>query len=469
MSPFAAWSFPPDREEPTRVSLSSGEGEELSFRHPVLSEEEMRDLCRDLRGAREEVLLERSLDSLVESLGAVGERFLEPSDPLRQEAMELVRENAGLSSAMSWEVIQGMARDWTRERIRRLVEAEFPDPAVLDGFRPAPGGGKTRALGPGLVVHVGAGNVPGVAVSSLIRALVVKSPILVKPGRTDAVLPVLFARTLGEADPELARALAVLYWHGGEGMAEEAALGAADHVVVHGGDETVRAIRERLPPTTRLTAYHHRVSFAAIGRGALESEEGAMEVAREAAWATAVFDQRGCVSPHLFYVEEEGEVDPREWARLLARGLREVEEELPAGPLLPDEASAVQQVRGAAELRQAAGEGVELHGAEELAWTVIFDPDPGFQASCLGRLVRVKPIPDLLELAPGLADVGPVLQTVGLAGAGDRTEEVAETLARAGASRVTPLDQVPWPPPWWHHDGSGPLRVLVRWIDVEDG
>lgn len=469
MSAFAAWALPPGSDEPSRIALSSGEEDEFSFRHPVLSEEEMRGLCAALRRSRDEVLLARSVDSLVERLGAVGERFLEPSDPLRREAMELVRENAGLSPAMSWEVVRGMARDWTRERIGELVRAEFPDPGVLDGFRSAPGGGRTRAMGPRLIVHVGAGTVPGVSVTSLLRALLVKTPVLVKPGRSDAVLPVLFARALADDDPELARALAVVYWPGGEGMAEEVALGQADHVVVHGGDDTVQAVRERLPPTTRLTAYHHRVSFGAVGREALVGEETAVETARSAARAVAVFDQRGCVSPHLFYVEEGGSVAPRRWAALLAEALDEIEEELPAGPLLPEEASAVQQVRGAAEMRAAAGEEVEMHAGEDLAWTVIFEPTSEFQASCLGRLVRVEPIPDLLEIAGRLEGLGSVLQTVGLAGAGARAEAVAEALARAGVSRVAPLESVPWPPPWWHHDGVGPLGALARWIDVEDG
>ena len=44
-----------------------------------------------------------------------------------------------------------------------------------------------------------------------------------------------------------------------------------------------------------------------------------------------------------------------------------------------------------------------------------------------------------------------------------------EDMARLGVSRIAPMEKVPWPPSWWHHDGSGPLRDLVRWTDLESG
>jgi hypothetical protein len=44
---------------------------------------------------------------------------------------------------------------------------------------------------------------------------------------------------------------------------------------------------------------------------------------------------------------------------------------------------------------------------------------------------------------------------------------VAEALARVGVTRVTAFSEVPFPPPWWHHDGVGPLGALVRWVDLD--
>jgi hypothetical protein len=127
-------------------------------------------------------------------LGRVGRRFLDPEDPLRREAEARIAVEAGYSEAMARTVTEGMARDWTEERLRTLVRADFPDPEVLDRFGPGPEGSRIRALGPDLAFHVGAGSVPGVTATSLIRSLLVKSPVLVKPGAGDRALPELFLR-----------------------------------------------------------------------------------------------------------------------------------------------------------------------------------------------------------------------------------------------------------------------------------
>jgi hypothetical protein len=111
---------------------------------------------------------------------------------------------------------------------------------------------------------------------------------------------------------------------------------------------------------------------------------------------------------------------------------------------------------------------VELHtSAEGTAWTVIYDPDPAFCASCLNRVVRVKPVPRLESVPALVASIGSFLQTVGVAAESARVLWLASALGRLGASRIAPLGQMAWPPPSWHHDGHPPLRGMVRWCDVE--
>jgi len=56
---------------------------------------------------------------------------------------------------------------------------------------------------------------------------------------------------------------------------------------------------------------------------------------------------------------------------------------------------------------------------------------------------------------------------VGVAGIGDRLEGLGRVLAELGVSRIVPLESVPFGSPCWDHDGGGPLRDLVRWVDLE--
>jgi hypothetical protein len=427
------------------------------------------ELFELLRREGESALTSFSVRRVVDVVDRVAGRFLDPADELRVRALDTMGGFAGFSAPMSEVVLDGMARSWMREGLWDLLRSEFPDPEVLDGFRPGPAGDETRALGFPLAFHLGAGTVPGVATTSMIRSLLVKSAVILKPGLGDIPLPVLFAHGLEEEDPGLARCVAVLYWPVDESDRTETVLRETDVAVVYGNDETVEWVQRRIPPQTPLRAYRHRMGFGLVGREALEGPSAAVASARSAALSVALFDQRGCVSPHAFLVETGGGVSPEEWTVLLGDALREVEATLPSGDLSLEDGVAVQQVRGDAELAEGLGEGTVHHGGEGAPWTVLYVPGGVMEPSCLNRTVRVLPLKGLGEALQILEGWSPYLQTVGVSGLGDRLPELADGLARLGVSRITKLVGMPWPRPWWHHDGTGPLRDLVRWTDWEGG
>jgi hypothetical protein len=419
-------------------------------------------LLADLRAARAK-LLDTPAREIAARLGAVGERFLADAHPLRLQALARLPASAGITPDMAAAVVDGMARDWTAERLLALLDAELGGGAPLDGFV-AGDHGSVRALGPELALHILSGSVPGVSVTSMIRSLLVKSAVLLKPGHGDEVLPELFHRELQSAAPEIAAAAAVVYWQGGGGSAiETAALAEADLVVVYGGDETVSSVRARVPATSPVIAYPHRVSFGVVrAPGPTSSHEIALAAAR----SVAMFDQRGCVSPHLFYVlGSVGDAAP--FAEALSLALAEVERELPSAPPDASLASALQQLRGTAELRSAGGEGRIWSGGRS-TWTVLHEENPTFVPSCLGRVVRVKAASSTETILEAVRPFRRHLQTVGVAGLEDAARtELAEGLSRLGSVRIASLAGAPWPPPWWHHDGMGPLAALVRWSDLE--
>jgi hypothetical protein len=67
-----------------------------------------------------------------------------------------------------------------------------------------------------------------------------------------------------------------------------------------------------------------------------------------------------------------------------------------------------------------------------------------------------------------VSPLGRHLQTASLTGCAGRLERLAAELVDVGVSRITGFDATPFPAPWWHHDGQGPLRALVRWADLEE-
>ena len=430
--------------------------------------EEIQALVSRLREEGGPTLARLPVDRIMGAIDTVTRRFRDPMNPLRLEALGAIQAQAGYSLAMANRVLDGMARDWTRHRLESLLKAEFPDPGVLDGFRPGPAGGRVRARGYPLIFHLGAGSVPGVTTTSLIRGLLVKSASLIRPGRGDQALPALFARALQAVDPEVGGSLAVAYWPEPQGEQTLKALGEADLVVVYGSDNTLTWVRARIPPTTVLKGYRHRLGVAVVGREALRGDGPAASSARNGAEAVALFDQRGCVSPHVFLVEEGGEVPPEAWARFLAEALGALEKSLPSGPLSTEDGATLQSRRGQAEVEESLGRGFVLHGGGTAPWTVHFTPEGIPAASCLNRVVQVIPVGELGDVPAFLAPWRRHLQTVGVAGVGPGREDAfLEAMAALGVSRVASLESVPWPPAWWHHDGTGPLRALVRWTDRE--
>jgi len=429
-------------------------------------------------------------------LGRAGERFLDPADPLRREAEARLPSDADLTPRGVRQVIEGMARDWTAERLAGAVRADFPDPDVLDGFRPGIRGERIRVVAPRLLVQVGAGNVPGTGATALLRGLLVGAPTLLKPGTGDRVLPELLARAIQEESPELGEGLAVVNWTGGAGGdLERMALARAERVVVYGGEEAVVGVRAATGPLTPLVVYGPRVSAGLVLRDAA----GSGTVVAHAAAAAAAYAQRGCVSPHLVWVQEGGARTPEAWAEALALALAaEVvgdrdgpdAETGPGAEPGPGEAdhdapragapSASLETRGrmralrdAAEFSAAAGAGDRVFGGPGAGWMVLYEPgapDGGarpFEPSCLGRTVRVRPLPDPEGLGEILEPVRHLIQGIALEGSEPGRTTTAMILARSGVTRVTTFRDQPWPPAWWKHDGEGPLRALVRWATLE--
>ncbi|HEY7678368.1 MAG TPA: acyl-CoA reductase, partial [Candidatus Methylomirabilis sp.] len=371
----------------------------------------------------------------------------------------------GYSPPTIREGLSALLHGLRRESLLQCLTAEFGDPASLDAFRPLRGTGLlTRAFGPRLAVHVFSGNVPGLPVWSLTCGLLVKAANLGKTASGEPLLPALFAASLAEVDPDLARCLAILYWPGGAEDLEAAAFGRAGAVIAYGSDEALRSLRARVPAAARFLAYSHRLSFGVIAREVLTAA-GAAEVAARAAVDVATFDQQGCVSPHVFYVETGGEVSPRDLAAALAAALQEVERRLPRGRVPLGASAAIQALRDMADLR-----GAEVWASPGgTAWTVIFEEDATFAPSCLNRTVRVKPVADLADLPPLLAPLGNALQTAGVAAPPERLPALAARLGRLGVTRLCPLGQMPYPAFAWHHDGRGNLLDLVRFTDIEPG
>lgn len=427
------------------------------------------EACQTLKRNREQYLANRSLQSMVNLLAGLADNWLEPDFPFRKFAMERAADT-GFSRATLERGLDNFFKQLTRENFRALIAQELGDATDASAGKleagVAPKGRFWR--GPEFQVHIGAGNIPNPAITSLIFALLTRSAQFLKCASSSSFLPRLFAHSIYDADPKLGACLEIAEWRGGRTDLENALFAEADCVTATGSDETLDSIRAKVPGRVRFLGYGHRVSFGLVAGESLFGARTA-KVVSAAADDVVAWNQLGCLSPHVIYVQPGGDVSPEQFAQLLADELTRREAIEPRGEITPEESAAIASRRAIYEIRAAHSPASTRHWRSEgsTAWTVIFEADPRFQLSCLNRFIYVKPVSDIKALLESADPVRGKVSTIGIAAPEEVIPGLAAQLAHWGATRICPLGQMQNPPLTWRHDGRPPLGDLVTWTDLE--
>jgi hypothetical protein len=297
--------------------------------------------------------------------------------------------------------------------------------------------------------------------------LLVRSAQFIKCPSGASFIPRMFAHSLYTLQPKLASCVEVAEWKGGNELLEAPLFKDADCVTATGSDETLDAIFKRLSPRSRFQRYGHKLSFSYVARESL-AKIAAQKTAAAAAEDIVAWNQLGCLSPHVIYVETGGSIAPDAFAELLVKELSARETAEPRGTLDAATSAAIAARRMFYEVRASADEKTRLwKSADSTAWTVVSEEDPEFQVSCLNRFVFVKAVADVPALLTAVARIQGQVSTIGLSAPIHRAHEIATAFARWGVSRVCPVGKMQDPPLTWRHDGRPSLADLVTWTDLE--
>jgi hypothetical protein len=428
------------------------------------------EACQTLKRNGEQFLEGRTTESIIRVLDRLGRDWLSADFPFRQRVLQASPAETGFSAEVLAAGLDQFFQQWTVENLEALLRQELGHARRLDDFlheeEEAHAGRWAMAQGPRLLAHIAPGNIPAPVLMEIALGLLAHSAQFVKCASGQLLVPRMFAHSLYEADPKLGACLEIASWKGGAESLESALFAEADCIVATGSDETLAAIRQKLPPAARFIGHGEKVSFGYVTGEALERQSHAV-VERAAADVTA-WNQRGCLSPHVIYVEDSGSGGGEDFANLLAGKLEALEKTHPRGALSAGDAAAIATRRAFYEVRAAhSPETMMWASRESTAWTVILENDPRFQISCQNRFIYVKVVPDLTQALQGADPVRENISTVGLACAPAQTPELARRLARWGAKRICLLGRMQHPPLGWRHDGRPPLGDLVTWIDWE--
>ena len=438
----------------------------------VLSPTMITEACQTLKRNRAQYLAQRSTDSLIRVLCGVAEAWLNPDNAFHRLALEFGPEKTGFARTTLQKGLDNFFRQLTPARFQALLTQELGDAVSISGEAVFQGhtAHATRHIwtGPEFLVHIAAGNIPNPALMSMVLGLLTRSAQFVKCAHGAEFLPRLFAHSLYETDPKLGACLEIAGWRGGHAEMEAALFAEADCVTATGSDETLASIRARLPVKTRFLGYGHQVSFGFVTHEILTGSYAGKIVSR-AADDVVAWNQLGCLSPHVIYVQTGGEASPERFAEMLADELERREQTEPRGQLPAEHAAAIASRRDVYEVRAAHSPETTRHWCSKnsTAWTVVYESDARFQLSCLNRFIYVKPVRDLAEALQYAETVRGQVSTVGLGVPEHRMEELATLLARWGVTRVCPLGVMQNPPLTWRHDGRPALGDLITWTDME--
>jgi hypothetical protein len=387
-------------------------------------------------------LQRRSSESILATLDNVVQEWLRPGSPWMRRAQEILPAATGFSDAMIQHALPFQMAPIRAPHLRSLLDEEIGEKAFrID---------RPNEI-PNLIVHVLPGNLPGLAAIPVALSLSLRSAALVKAASGDRVFPTLWAQSISEVDAELGACVAVSYWTGGDHRCEEVAFAAADLVVASGDDRSVDDARRRCP--TRFIGHGHRISFAVVTRESVADAPLADEAAEGLGLDVALWDQRGCLSPQVCFLEGTFEEAGR-FAMRLADAFDRHARLLPPRKLSVEEQIAVRRFRDEAEWENISGRRCDLFRPNEsLDWSITVEAEPIFRPTPLCRSLRILPLRDIAEIDDALQPARPFLQGAGLACPTSRQEVIVHLLTRAGVSRISPLGEMQKPPLNWRQGG----------------
>ena len=351
---------------------------------------------------------------------------------------------------------------------------------------------------PYFVLGYGAGNVPGTALLIVLLAqsttLIGQPPpaVLARNSRREALFTPLVLDAIEDIDPELVAASAVLVWDYDDPHLQGQLIESSELVIAAAGDEAINHIGTLIEETNKTRdrkshiRYHHhghKVSFSAISREVLKrgltTLNGAQRlidvIALLAGLDSIYWDQYGCLSSRVHFIEraQQGHYSPEEYAETLHSQLSVLSEFLPRGSaprrLLKDSFDRYKLIEGSGQVR--------VFSEYEDDFLLVVDKRPQDRQSfystvnsCMGRVIIVRPVNDLLEVPQQYLKMIPPanLQSLSVAigtetgSLDERSLQFIDACAGRGVTAIRSLGRAAFPQLAYSWDGLIPLDLVGK-------
>jgi long-chain-fatty-acyl-CoA reductase len=399
-----------------------------------------------------ESLHKLSINDIISFYSKVGELWGLPQNEKREELVDLTSRVTGYSKEMVELGMKQICGILTKEYLEATLQSDLGDKRLMDEW-------VTRAESVvhcqprGKMLHILAGNVPAVAITSIVRGSLTKNANIIKMSDRDVITASYFAQSFHDVDPEhpVTKTTSVLYWpHTNHEIFGEI-ISLVNAVSVWGEYEAIHETRKNTPQGVELLEFGPRRGLQLIGEDAFQDLEKAT---KNAAHDLTFYDQEACFSPQIAFVEGDAE----RYAESLAKSLEEENARLPKGYSDPKFHANITNARIYSKFR-----GHKVHSSAKTEWTIILaNKMEDFPTHPLGRTIFIIPVRDLAE---SIKHIGPETQVVAIEPY-SRAADLKERLTLKGVDRITRLGKMGYFALGSPQEGMYPLSRVVRWVKM---
>ena len=431
----------------------------------------LQEACRQIKRNRIQYLRDTPTEDIVSIISGISENWTDDLYPFRKRALDEGPSKTGFSRSSIAHGLDQFFTKITEENLLNLIAQELGDSRRLDSPLGTPEeraeNRSSMARGPELITIITAGSPPCPTIMTMIHGLIVGSAQFIKCADKGGFIPRLFAHSLYESHPKIGSCIEISSWPGTEPTLEKILFDESDCIIATGRDETINSIRSKITNDKKFIGYGQKVSLAYIQKDML-SRAMARELAKSAAQDIASWNQLGCLSPHIIYIEKGGAVSPELFSGMLAESLAAIENLQPRGDIPAEIDGDILYKRKFFESRALRTGDVRQWSSEtDTSWTVVFEEDPLFTTSCQNRFIHVKSINDIDEMLRVAEMTRGQVSTVGLSAPKNEAEILFKKLAHWGVTRICPIGKMQEPALGWRHDGRPTIADLVSWTDWE--
>ena len=452
-------------------------GNGIELKKPVFTVEVLDKIIESIKHMRRNYLVTIDIPTVLDVIDQVNGLWMNPKYNGRKIAREVLPTITGFSVEMveSWgfDHFLGIIKKQNLPIFGKLKPSDFKEFTKLgDGLVKAFGEDKVSHsnYNPEVIGHICASNIVGIAAFEMIMDKLVDAATWIKVSSEEPVFGALYAKSIEEIDPKLAYTIAVLPFESSNKVVNEFLFSKSNIVRATGGEQTRRSLSEvadkyKIP----IAGHWHKFSFITIAREYLN--ERASEIAELVSLDVSAWDQQGCFSPQEIFAEIGGSVSPIEFAQLLAKEMEITSRALPKG----SNSGKIQVLDGYYQYfkKEMMGEPVKIFSSATHQWLVIYDGNTtNFEPSPLFRVIRVKPVNDIMEIPKLVKPIGKFLQTVGVAITNDRLIPFANSVGEVGVTNIRTISSMTLQKAWEPWDGKLPLNELfeqdyIRWVSID--